>query len=246
MTETKLSRDVFQQAITHASVFYPDARLRVKNNGIEIHSVDPAEKGAVTVFLEKQACDSFSSSKTEIKVDLDRLRVLSSVIPDDTIQEIDITIDNKLFSIANSGDVYQEQGLRRTFRQIPSPESAPSAVITFLPGQFWKATRLANMISYDVRLFVSKADDTFALIAKESKLGDDRLRYEFETVDIGLERNTIQALFPADKLVDVAKIIPNNDTVQISLRERGPAVLQYTFANGHGHTTIVLRQKTAQ
>lgn len=245
MTKVKISEDLFSQVLTYATMFHNIGKLRIGEDGIEIHSVDPGEKGRVTVFLNAQGCESLSGPERRIKIDLKTLLDLRSAMTDGRQSGVNILTDQNSFQMTSATEDMKYTGIEKRIisRNLPYTGSPNSATIKFQPGMFGRAMRLTSGITDEVVLAASKADDTFCMIAEEHKSGNDRLRYEFEPAEIISEQNTIQVSFPDDKMNDLAQVIPTDSTVQISLEPRKPAVLEYSFAEGHGYTTIVVCPK---
>lgn len=245
MTKVKISEELLSQVLTYATMFYNIGKLRIGEDGIEIHSVDPGEKGRVTVFLDAQACKSLSGPERRIRVDLKTLLDIRSAMTDGRQPEVNILTDENSFQMTSATEDMKYTGIEKRIisRDLPYAGSPGSAVVKFQPGMFERAMRLSSQITNEVILAVFKPDDTFCMIAGEHEPGNDQLRYEFEAAEIMSERNTIQVSFPDDKMNDLAQVIPTDSTVQISLEPGKPAVLEYSFAEGYGYTTIVMCPK---
>lgn len=248
MTKVEISEELLSQVLSYATVFNNIGKLRIGEDGIEIHSVDPDEKGRVTVFLDAQVCESLTSPERTTKIDLKTLLDLRSAMTDGRQPEVNILTDQDSFRMTSATEdmKYNDIEKRIISRDLPYDCSPGSTVIEFQPGMFGRAMRLASGITDEITLAASKADDTFCMIAGEHKPWNDRLRYEFEPAEVTSERDTVQVSFPDDKMNDLAQVIPTDSTVQISLEPEKPAVLEYSFAEGYGYTIIVVCPKVDQ
>ncbi|MDY6930293.1 MAG: DNA polymerase sliding clamp [Halobacteriota archaeon] len=235
MLKAVISAGILKELIEVVSTLVDEARFKLKDDGIIIRAVDPANVAMVSFEISSEAFNSFEASDGEIGVDLVKLNDIISMSGsnDVSIETDDGKLLVRFLNLTYAISLLDPSSLRKD-PKIPALE-LPAQVI--LSGdEFRRAVRAAEKISDHIALGVE--GDMFYMEAK----GDlDKVRLELPKDKlISLKSAPARSLYSLEYLKDMSKPISKADEAIIDLGKDFPVKIKFKIAGDAGNVEYLL------
>jgi len=217
MLKATIDADILKEAIDALSALVTECRLHVDENGLSTRAVDTANVAMVSFNLKKEAFESYSATKSEIGLDLTKLKNIFGMVGKNDIITLDLPEETHKLQISFETYRYSLTLLDpNTIRKDPNPP----------------------VVSDKIALGIDPVAQSFYMVAE----GDtDHIRRMFEKNEVNFI-NAVEArsLFSLDYLKDMGRVMSRAAEVEVSLGIDHPAKFSFYSANGNGHVEYLL------
>ena len=240
MLKATIDADVFREAIDVISALVPECRLHTTDSGISTRAVDTANVAMVSLELKKEAFDSFKASKSEVGIDISKMKNIFNMMGKGDLISLELPENAQKIQVSVHGYHYSITLLdTNTIRKDPNPPtiSLPGK-LTISGDDLNNAIKAAAVISDKIAIGINPKDETFYMIAD----GDtDNIRREFSKDELkSLTPNEARSLFSLDYLKDMGKVMSRAPEVEIFIGLDHPVRFSFDIANGNGHVEYLL------
>jgi proliferating cell nuclear antigen len=240
MLKATIDADILKEAIDALSALVTECRLHVDENGLSTRAVDTANVAMVSFSLKKEAFESYSATKSELGLDLTKLKNIFGMVGKNDIITLDLPEETHKLQISFETYRYSLTLLDpNTIRKDPNPPTInlPGSVV--LSGTELNNTiKAAAVVSDKIALGIDPVAQSFYMVAE----GDtDHIRRMFEKTEVNFI-NAVEArsLFSLDYLKDMGRVMSRAAEVEVSLGIDHPAKFSFYSANGNGHVEYLL------
>jgi len=231
MFKAAINAGSLKDAVSATTRLVDEGKFRIRDDGMRLRAVDPADAAMVTLTLEEAAFDSYESSEdeTEIGMDLDKLEDILGVLRSgDNVQ---VELDGSRLSLASDGFDY-EMTLPdpSSIRQEPKVPDLDLTAEIFMEGSdLRRAVKAAQKVSDHIELRTE--DDVFVL---ETSGDSDTMKFEMKGEDL-IDVDTTEdsrSLFSLDYLDDMSKAIGSAPEIRIRLGTDLPVMIDFELDEG--------------
>ncbi len=240
MLKATIDADILKESIDALSALVTECRLHTDENGMITRAVDTANVAMVSLTLKKEAFESYSSSKTEIGLDIAKMKNIFSMMGKNDIITLELPEDSHKLKISFEGYRYSLTLLDpNTIRKDPNPPNIDLPGKVVLSGaELNNAIKAATVVSDKIALGIDPSVQIFYMTAE----GDtDHIRREFGKDEVNFINGVeARSLFSLDYLKDMGRVMSRAAEVEVSLGIDHPAKFSFYIAAGNGHVEYLL------
>jgi len=245
MSECHLSlpKDTIRKIMTPPTAIRSEVKLHIGEDQLRIYASDNEAVTSVTVTLDYGGLLSIPNSEISTRTNaIAVLECLSAM--KDCARKIDVMVGGDMICLT-SRDMRCKRFLEKkgNMNILSEPDTESKAVFTFRPEQVLDVLMVANWIGHNVTVIASEGEDTFSLVAEGLKIEDNVLKRIEPDSFMKLPQGTVRSTFNIAHFLEIIQVLPDEHTVRFSLRNDRPASLEYSFADGFGKSTFILRTK---
>jgi proliferating cell nuclear antigen len=194
----------------------------------------------VSLELKKEAFDSFKASKSQIGIDISKMKNIFNMMGKGDLISLELPENAQKIQVSVHGYHYSITLLdTNTIRKDPNPPTINlPGKLTISGDDLNNAIKAAAVISDKIAMGINPKDETFYMIAD----GDtDNIRREFSKDELkSLTPNEARSLFSLDYLKDMGKVMSRAPEVEIFIGLDHPVRFSFDIANGNGHVEYLL------
>ena len=240
MFKSTIDADIFRESIDAIAALVTECRLHVEPSMIRTRAVDTANVAMVSLELQKDAFESYSSSGHELGVDIAKMKNILgmmgkgdalSMVLDDAGHKLELSFRSYRYSITLL-DV-------NTIRKDPNPPTIDLPGKVVLSGDALNsAIKAAAVVSDKIALGIDPAAPIFYMSAE----GDtDHIRLELGKEEVKFIKPVqARSLFSLDYLKDMGKVMGKAEEVEIYLGMDHPVRFSFPIAGGKGRVEYLL------
>ncbi|MDD1674962.1 MAG: DNA polymerase sliding clamp [Methanomicrobiales archaeon] len=240
MFKSTIDADIFRESIDAISALVTECRLHVEPSMIRTRAVDTANVAMVSLELQKDAFETYSSSGHELGIDIAKMKNILgmmgkgdalSMTLDDAGHKLELSFRSYRYSITLL-DV-------NTIRKDPNPPTIDLPGKVVLSGDALNsAIKAAAVVSDKIALGIDPASPIFYMSAE----GDtDHIRLELGQDDVKFIKPVqARSLFSLDYLKDMGKVMGRAEEVEIYLGMDHPVRFSFPIASGKGRVEYLL------
>ena len=240
MLKATIDAEIFREAIDAISALVPECRLHTADNGISTRAVDTANVAMVSLDLKKEAFDSFKATKSQLGVDISKMKNIFNMMGKGDLISLDLPENAQKIQLSVHGYHYSITLLdTNTIRKDPNPPTINlPGKLTISGDDLNNAIKAAAVISDKVAIGINPKEQTFFMDAE----GDtDHIRREFGKDELkSLSPNEARSLFSLDYLKDMGKVMSRAAEVEVFLGIDHPVRFSFDIAAGNGHVEYLL------
>jgi proliferating cell nuclear antigen len=234
--------------VANARTILNEAKVHIREDGLFLRGVEPANVGMISQTLAKEAFESYHAPSDDAVLGLNLERVadvLGMGVKGDIVRADLDSETRKLHWSVDRLEYTQALIDPDSIRQEPDIPDLDLTAIFELPGsEISRAVKAADMVSDHIR-FEFDEDSGGAVIEAD---GDTDSVEVIVTPDRGLEvveSGPGDSLFSIDYLGDIESAFPSNEFVRVELGEEFPAKFHYEFGAGYGEATNMLAPRVS-
>jgi proliferating cell nuclear antigen len=240
MLKATIDVEIFREAIDAISALVPECRLHTAESGISTRAVDTANVAMVSLELKKEAFDSFKATKSQIGVDISKMKNIFNMMGKGDLISLELPENAQKMQVSVHGYHYSITLLdTNTIRKDPNPPTISLPGKLVIAGEdLNNAIRAAAVISDKIAIGINPKDQTFYMVAE----GDtDHIRREFSKDELkSLAPAEARSLFSLDYLKDMGKVMSRAAEVEVFLGIDHPVRFSFDIASGNGHVEYLL------
>ena len=240
MLKATIDADILKESIDALSALVTECRLHTDENGVITRAVDTANVAMVSLTLKKEAFESYSSSKSELGLDIAKMKNVFTMMGKNDIITLELPENSHKLKISFEGYRYSLTLLDpNTIRKDPNPPNIDLPGKVVLPGaELNNAIKAATVVSDKIALGIDPQAQIFYMTAE----GDtDHIRREFGKDEVNfLNGVEARSLFSLDYLKDMGRVMSRAAEVEVSLGTDHPAKFSFYIASGNGRVEYLL------
>ena len=240
MLKATIDADILKESIDAISALVTECRLNTDENGISTRVVDTANVAMISLFLKKEAFQSYAATRSALGIDIAKMKNIFGMMAKNDMITLELADDIHRMQVSFQGYRYSITLLdENTIRKDPSPPTIELPGKVAIPGaELNSAIKAASVVSDKIALGIDPAKQIFYMSAE----GDtDHIRREF-TKDEVTFINGVEAksLFSLDYLKDMGKVMSRAEEVEINLGSDHPVRFSFAIAGGNGRVEYLL------
>jgi proliferating cell nuclear antigen len=240
MFKSTIDADTFRESIDAIAALVTECRLHAEPSVIRTRAVDTANVAMVSLELQKDAFESYSSSGHELGIDIAKMKNILGMMGrgdslvmnlDDSGHKLELGFRGYRYSITLL-DV-------NTIRKDPNPPTIELPGKVVLTGEALNsAIKAAAVVSDKIALGIDPSSQTFYMSAE----GDtDHIRLELGKDEVrSLKAVQARSLFSLDYLKDMGKVMGRAEEVEVYLGVDHPVRFSFPIAAGKGRVEYLL------
>jgi len=238
MFHAKIRSETLKGIVDVVSTLVDEAKFNLDAEGIELKAVDPSHVAMVDMRIEKGAFEEFAAEKSEMGVDLEKVKEVLKLARMGDLVEMDQEEDrNRL--VMKVGNITRRMTLVDTagMSDPKVPNLSLPTKISVSSDELQKGIKAAGSISDHLSL---RADPEGFEMFTEGDTDSVTLKLPKDLL-ISLESaEEARSLFPLDYFSNIIKSIPGGSVVSINLGNDYPVKLEFDVADGKGHVDYLL------
>jgi proliferating cell nuclear antigen len=236
--KAEIKADTLKGIVNVISTLVDEVKFMIDTDGIGMKAVDPAHVAMIEVEVGKGAFESYSAERTDIGIDLDKVKeVLKLASPGDIISmEQDESHGRIVFRV---GNITRRMNLVDTSSMSDPkvPQLWVQAKVDIVVSELQKGIKAAETISDHIAL---SADAGSFELSSEGDTDAANLRLEKNKL-IGIEaKSKVCSRFPLDYFSNLVKAVPADTNVRIELDNDYPVKIAFDLAGGNGTVRYLL------
>lgn len=238
MFKADIRSDTLKSVVNIISTLIDEVKFTIDSDGMGLKAVDPAHVAMIEMHIGSGAFESFSADRTEIGVDLDKIKdVLKLAGTGDMISmEQD---ENKGKLIFKVGNITRRMNLVDTssMGDTKVPQLDLSASISVPVAELQRGIKASESISDHIAL--SANENGFSLSCEGDTDSVDLVLDKSVLSDLSV-KSEVRSIFPLDYFSNLIKAVPSDLVVTIGLDTDFPVKINFEMAGGNGRVRYLL------